>query len=440
MPRYRVLQCLYFLCATACVGGCEDLAPGGAEGALPANPPVDSPYQDFFDRGVVRYVGTPVVTPSRTTRYLFSSRVTVHHFENEGRGPLCMRGDPYWVETREGKSDDLMIFLQGGGVCLDEICAATVTKLLSLRTVAGLGDFIGLGGLLDRTDRRNPLAEYDVVHAPYCDGSIFLGDVDRELSDGNPRNGTNDLAYQRGLLNLTATFEVARRTHPNPRRIVLAGSSGGSYGVLPGVVLARYYYPNTELVVLADSGAPILTSEDPGFLRRIVDQIGAGDILPASCADCLDNGHTSEVIAWALERDPLLSFVYLGHARDHVIGEYFMGSSPEEFEASVVRETGSLSARFPDQVFRFIVPGARHTLTLDGQTAGDNLTRTVLALFGPLAFTGDDVSGAELGTWTLGGMREAGTNEAGESVTGYDWLRTVLESPATSVDVVDLTP
>ena len=35
--------------------------------------------------------------------------------------------------------------------------------------------------------------DFDVVAAPYCDGSLFSGDVDRVLSDGLPDNGTQDV-------------------------------------------------------------------------------------------------------------------------------------------------------------------------------------------------------------------------------------------------------
>jgi hypothetical protein len=42
----------------------------------------------------------------------------------EPRGPLCLRGTKYTVDTREGDSDELVIFLQGGGACWETFCAA----------------------------------------------------------------------------------------------------------------------------------------------------------------------------------------------------------------------------------------------------------------------------------------------------------------------------
>lgn len=422
-------DCSGFTLSEGTSGSTPAAADGGAAGR--------SPYQEVYDGGLLRYAGGEAVIPSSVTTSALFPKIAVHRFENGTRRPLCMRGDEFFVETREGASDELMVFLEGGGVCLDEICAATVKPMLSLRALSA-ADIVGINGLLDATDDRNPVADADVVHAPYCDGSIFLGDVDRVLSDGNALNGTNDMAYQRGLLNLTATFEVAKRTHPTPSRLLLVGTSGGSYGTLLGVAMARHYYPSTPIFVVSDSGAPILTDQDPGFVASILEELGGAAFLPPSCPDCITNGHTTGVVAWALARDPQLSFAYLGHARDHVIGEFFMHQTADRFSAAVARETTRLVTEFPGRAFRFVVPGRRHTLALDVATAPDGLQRTVIGVFGSVALTGDDVTSAELSTWTLGGMQETGRTASGESITGYAWLKTVLRDPAHAVDVLDL--
>ncbi|HEY6876534.1 MAG TPA: hypothetical protein VI299_00895, partial [Polyangiales bacterium] len=83
-------------------------------------------YQEVFNQGLTRYVGTPQMQETEVTSSgSGSTKLAIHHFSGKNRGPICMYGDEYFVETREGSSDTLMIFLQGGGVCLDEICAAT---------------------------------------------------------------------------------------------------------------------------------------------------------------------------------------------------------------------------------------------------------------------------------------------------------------------------
>lgn len=65
-----------------------------------------------------------------------------------------------------------MIFLQGGGACWADFCSA-FEETNSLPPV----------GILNPSLQGNPVADWDVVYLPYCDGSLFAGDVDRELSD-----------------------------------------------------------------------------------------------------------------------------------------------------------------------------------------------------------------------------------------------------------------
>lgn len=404
-------------------------------------PPAHVPsYQDVFDQGIARYAGTEQVQETRVTRSGFgASAIDVHHFSGENRGPLCMYGAEYFVETRNGSSDTLMIFLQGGGVCLTEICAATPDPILTLR-LFNIARLLGIGGLLDPRSDENPTKTFDVVNAPYCDGSLFAGDVDRVLSDGNPDNGTEDMAYQRGLQNLTATLETAKRSYPNPPRIVLVGSSGGAYGVIAGTVLTRYYYPDTPLLVISDSGAPVVNGDDTGFITRALTEFGALDLIPRSCAGCLDNGHATGVLEWAMGFDTNLRFAYMTHARDHVIGEFFMGTTADQFEDAVVAESDRLVQRFPGRAFRFVVPTARHTLAMGMDSLGDGIQGTFLGFAGNLGvgFVGDDVTSEELSTWALGGLMETGRDDGGNVWTGYDWLTLLLSDPGATPNVLQL--
>jgi hypothetical protein len=403
--------------------------------------PPRGPYDEVFAQGITRYVDSPVTLETDSVvAWPSSSRpIDVHHFSSDDRGPVCMYGADFFVETRDGPSNNLMIFLQGGGVCLTEICAATPEPILSLQLFAAAG-LLGIGGLVDTRNEDNPLREFDVVNAPYCDGSLFSGDVDRVLSDGNADNGEDDMAFQRGLQNLTATLRTAHLRYPNPPRIVLVGSSGGAYGVIAGVVMTRYFYPDIPLLVISDSGAPIVNGHDTGFIRRALTEFQAIDMVPASCTDCLANGHPTGILEWALRRDPDLSVAYMTHARDHVIGEFFMGTTADQFQAAVVSETSRLLREFPGRAFRFVVPGSRHTLAMGMDSLSEGLQGTALGLVGGLnvGFVGPDVNSEELATWAIGGMRETGTDTTGQVWDGYRWVRMLLEDPAHTPDVLQL--
>lgn len=395
------------------------------------------PFQEVYDAGLIKYVGSSLVKP--TSKTVLGDIITYHYKPSTtGRGPICMRGAEFFVEARDGKwgNKNLLIFLEGGGVCLDEICQATADPMLSLKLMS-TSALIGMGGVLNEVNIFNPMRNYNVVHIPYCDGSVFMGDVDRILSDGDDSNGMQDMAYQRGLQNLTAALEVAKLRYPNPSRVVLAGTSGGSYGIVAATALARYYYPNKEIVVVADSGAPILRDEDKDFVNRVLTQINAIQYVPSvSCPDCIANGHVTKIIDWALQRDNNFRIAYMSHADDAVIGDYFMASPPPIFRNAAIREAGILAAAWPKRVHRFITPGTAHTYLLDVGIIPDFMQEIAIALFGDFILTGSSPS---MENMTMGDLYEKGINQKGRWTNGYQWLTKFLNNSTYDpcIDVVN---
>ena len=218
---------------------------------------------------------------------------------------------------------------------------------------------------------------------------------------------------------------------------MVAGSSGGSYGTVAAIALARHYYPGTDLLAVVDSGAPVLTDRDPGFVDRILREVNARQYIPASCPGCIDDGHVTGVVHWALERDPRLTVAYMGHSRDFVIGEFFMGGTADQHQAAVLRETGELVDAWPGRAYRFITAGTEHTYLLDVDYAPPWLQEPVLYVFGPLIFTGPDVTSSDISRFILGGMRESGPNDAGATMNGYEWLDLLVNDPDHATNVVD---
>jgi hypothetical protein len=322
----------------------------------------------------------------------------------EPRGPLCLRGTKYTVDTREGASDELVIFLQGGGACWADFCSA-FEETNTLRESDG--------GILNPELEGNPVADWDVVYLPYCDGSLFAGDVDRVLpnsviEEGEP--GSSD-GYQRGLQNLTAALDIAVTEFPEPSRILLTGVSGGAFGTIVSLPLVRYYYPETEILVFNDSGVGVAKEGDPGFVNdTLLAGWNASALVPASCPECTSNGHVTRLVEWQLAADDNFTMSALSYSADRVIAFSFLMIPPADFTTSRLAETGRTTAMFEDRYKRFIPADTAHTALLREGPAED------------------------LGAFKIGGLQ---TKISG--VTVLDWFTAMIEGTEAWDDLVDPT-
>ncbi len=309
-------------------------------------PEPGTPEAIAYEAGLTRHLGVAIPSDERT-----SGNVTTFTFD-PADGPMCMRGAEFRASVRETESEDLLVFLQGGGACWSEFCLAVTT--------APPG--IARGDLL-RDEADNPLAGWDVLYVPYCDGSLFAGerDVDED-GDGEPDR------FHHGLANLSAALSVGALRLPSPRRVVLAGSSGGGFGTILAAYLVRYVYPGVPIDVLDDAGVGVVRGDDPSFVANVLDELGARQLIPDECADCIADGHVTEVVRYLLDRDPQLRFAAISSWYDYIISQVFLQTTPEAFRDDLAAETGALHGAHPDRYRRFLYEGEAHTALLGDVT------------------------------------------------------------------------
>ncbi len=335
--------------------------------------------------GIDRYVGA--ITPIEERR----ARGAITYTFDPAEGPVCMRGAPYRASVRETGSDDLVIFLQGGGACWSGFCLAVV------------GAPPGIPGIdiLDPDDETNPVRDWNAVYLPYCDGSFFAGDRghDDDINGNGPRE-------HRGLANLTGALEVARLHFESPRRVLLAGSSGGAYGLLLAGPLVRHYYPDAELILMADSGIGLGRAGETDYIDTILAEFGVADFLPADCADCRVDGHITALIDWYLARDPNVRMGLYSAWYDSVLADIFLQIAPERFADALAEETRALNAAWPDRFRRFITDGVQHTSLLGN----------------PLGIIGADLTAVELPEGALEELLGGGLVIEGMVATEIDGL------------------
>lgn len=309
-----------------------------------------NPFQELVDQGVTRYLG--VYSPMASE---IEGDVTIHRF-SASDGPMCLRGGEYAMSTRDTGSEDLVIFLQGGGGCWDTLCAATETAEPRIPAI----------GILNRDLPGNPVADWNVAYLPYCDGGVFASDAEHDV-DGNGliEPGTSD-QFHHGVHNLSAALDVAARTFPSPRRILLTGVSGGGFGTIFAVPLVRTLYPGVPIEVINDSGVAVGRPNEPEFFKRLLDYWNALDsFLPQSCPDCIaDDGHGTSVHSWALERDENLRLSLLSYKQDATIATFFFNVPGPVWEPELIRKLAEVEAMHPDRVRSLIADGSAHTFLL----------------------------------------------------------------------------
>jgi hypothetical protein len=302
----------------------------------------------FEATGLSKYLGkarpAEMTTQGNETQYLF----------NEADGPVCIRGGRFSMSSRDLGSEDLIIYLQGGGSCTTALCRATES--------APPG--IPARGLLNPSDPANPVAGWNVVYSPYCDGSLHFGDTD--IPDQNRKH--------HGLRNVSATLDVARAKFPSPRRVLLTGSSAGGYGTIWMTSLVRLIYPDAKLFVFNDAGIAIANPATPDGFRSVLAEWGAAQFIPATCDECKTSPHLSRWMSWNLRHDPELRVALFSAYEDAVIAGTFLMLDPAVFKQALLDETGSVIASAPARAKRFLVAGTQHTAGDIHQTAVNGLS------------------------------------------------------------------
>ena len=300
----------------------------------------DAPFQELYDQGIDRYLGifTPALSES------LGNGVTQHTFRGID-GPICFTGNEFYMSTRDGSSDELLIFLQGGGFCGPTACDAVEDPL-------PLFPF----GILNPSDPLNPAATYNLGYVPYCDGSGMMGDNEVD-SDGD---GTNDRFFK-GLQNLSASLDVIAKAYPSPSKIVLAGNSAGGFAVHAALPLVRKLYPDASIDVINDSGQGIA---DPEGLATLANYWNSGAFYPLSCIDCIGaDGNLTEYHKYQLGEDDNIRLAYISATQDATFAAVLSGGGAS-FEAQLIEAADEMNAAFPLRFNSLITDGDEHTFLL----------------------------------------------------------------------------
>jgi cysteine-rich repeat protein len=227
-------------------------------------------------------------------------------------GTVCMNGDMAGFGiSHNPDSKNLMIYLEGGGACFNDVCDFSAFNIPFIPPP---------DGIFNRLNPGNPVKDWSMIYVPSCSGDIHGGDKDTELG--------GQLRRFHGYRNIEKYLEQWAPKFADAEQVLLTGISAGGFGAgLNAVQVADAFLPGPQMIVIDDSGPPMTNEVIPPCLQQTFRDVwGLDQTILAECGgDCPDlDDFASGTIAHALGKYPDIRFGLFSNTADTVI-RLFMG-------------------------------------------------------------------------------------------------------------------
>lgn len=284
-------------------------------------------------------------------------------------GTRCMNDtETGFAVNRSTASNNVVIFLEGGGACFNDFTCATVAHSGGF----GMSDFTdlvrtyGSRGIFNRADADNPFRDWTLIFIPYCSGDVFAGLAE----DGYDGDGIERV--QVGYANMGLFLSRIVPTYEGADQVVLTGSSAGGFGAAWNYHRTAQLFGSTEVILLDDSG-PALgdTWMAPCLQRRWRDLWNLNATIPAGCTECrAGDGGLVNMTTWLAREYPERRFGLISSMADGVIRIFFgIGTTEtcnkpdrlraDAFGAGLLDLRDNVLAPY-DNFHSFYIPGDKH--------------------------------------------------------------------------------
>jgi hypothetical protein len=328
-----------------------EAAPAPASTAPPSAPPPSAPSDPGNPPATGAsgtsappvVAGEPLTAPERTWTWV------------DVAGAKCLDGSPTGIGVNLTKdSDDLLVFLEGGGACWDAAScwgpAPTAFNVLTGygKTQLATDPQIPAIYLLDRANGDNPFKDKNIVYVPYCTGDSFSGDNVTTLS----YLGVDHESHFAGHKDINLYLARLLATFPKAKRVWLAGDSAGGFGASFNFGTFQEAFTTARVDVIDDSGQPI----DPDPAKWAQWRNVWNMQLPAGCATCA-NG-PSGFVDYYRTKYPNSRFGVISFDYDVVIAP-FMSLSLTQFHDELGAMLDHFDTSFANGHY-FVLAGASH--------------------------------------------------------------------------------
>lgn len=314
--RSMVMACLLGLTWFAGMTGCDSGATGGGDpadggsmgdggSAGDGGSTVQCTPEGAFD-------GAPVTAPAGKWQWVPVPETKCRNGSATGFG---VRINP--------NSDQLVIYLQGGGACFNGTTCAINPSQFSALEFAAWSTASGSSGFFDSSRSTNPLSDWNMVFIPYCTGDVHQGNAPSMDVPGllSPKKqafvGYANIGYD--LKRIVPTF-------PNVRRVLLTGESAGGFGATFNYDRIAQAFCPKEVLLLDDSGPAMSdTYLAPCLQARWRQLWNFAATLPAACTACsaANGGGLVNLTSYLAAKYPTAHLGLISSTQDSVISAFF---------------------------------------------------------------------------------------------------------------------
>ena len=270
-------------------------------------------------------------------------------------GTECANGSVTGVGVNlSHKSEDILIFLQGGGACWDAAsCWGPISTAFYMSSGYGKSEFDGdvqRTALLplQKDQATNPFKDMSIVYLPYCTGDVHAGDRIARYDYA----GTTHVTHHVGGRNFGVVLDRIKATFPSPKHVWVAGDSAGGFGAALNFGRVQDAFTFARIGVLDDSGQPVQPS--PERWKQWKDAWGLK--APDECPQCEDD--ISEYVSYYRVKYPDNRFGLVSYRNDSIIST-FMGLSSADFATELDALAARVDRSWPYAKY-FLITGISH--------------------------------------------------------------------------------
>ncbi len=171
-----------------------------------------------------------------------------------GGETACADGSEFKYFTRKANFNKLLVYFTGGGACWTGKQCATETDPTPYAYNLANNDPRNKKGIFNLSHPDNPFNDYTMVYVPTCTGDVVMGDsvaTYRYQTEDGPEKGVT--VHHKGYPNGRSALKWAYDNVPNPKTVVVSGSSAGGLATPFYANIVANHYPKARVVGIGDA-------------------------------------------------------------------------------------------------------------------------------------------------------------------------------------------